>query len=76
MTLKELGEEYNERWCALMEKIKRLREEAEKLCPERRRKMMRRISSLVDSAAICKNNAKKLIEYYERENPENENEQG
>ena len=64
MTIEELGGEYNAQWSAIMEKIKRMQEEAKTLCPEKRLKLMRRISSLADSALICKKAAKKLMNYY------------
>ncbi len=64
MTIEELGKEYNAQWSAIMEKIKRMQEEAKLLSPEKRLKLMRRISSLADSALICKQAAKKLMNYY------------
>ncbi len=70
MTIEELGNQYNDQWLALMEKIKRLRAEAESLCPERKRKVMKRLCSLMESAATCKQYAKKLTEYYQKENRE------
>ena len=67
MTLEEMGNEYNEQWKALMERILLLRKNVEGLKPELQRKQLRRINSLMDSAAVCKRCAEKLTNYYWRD---------
>lgn len=67
MTLEEMGNEYNEQWKALMERILQLRKNVEGLKPELKRKQLRRIYSLMDSAAVCKRSAEKLTNYYRRD---------
>jgi len=49
-----------------MDKIRILHKEAENLPPEKKLKLMRKIRSLLDSAILCRENAKHLIEYYKR----------
>ena len=66
MTLEELGKQYEEQWKTLMEKIRILHKEAENLPPEKKLKLMRKIRSLLDSAILCRENAKHLTEYYKR----------
>lgn len=67
MTLEEMGNEYNEQWKVLMDRILQLRENAKGLKPELQRKQLRRINSLMDSAAVCKRCAEKLTNYYRRD---------
>lgn len=65
MTLQELGNEYSKKADEIIEKVHSLRLQAEKLSPEYRRKLNRRIRSLYEDALNCKQTAKQLCSYYE-----------
>lgn len=64
MTLENLGMEYMDRWNILMERIKKLYEQSKTLPPEKRRKVNKRINSLLSSAKACKETANHLLNYY------------
>lgn len=66
MTLYELGEEYEKRAEQVTLRIHKLNEQLKKLTGENRVYMRRRIYQLYIDATNCRNTAKKLKEYYER----------
>lgn len=66
MTLKEMGQEYVATADKLLLKVKELKEQAEQLSPEKRRRLNKRIRSLYEDALSCRYTAKQLFEYSEK----------
>ena len=73
MTLYELGLEYEKRALAVTERIHKLNKELKNLSGEDKVYMRRRIYLLYVDATYCRETAKKLKEYYERKNPDGQN---
>lgn len=66
MTLKELGEQYNEAYCSLMKRINELRKTVDELSGNEKIAEQRRILSLYNDALYCRKIYEKLVNYYKK----------
>lgn len=66
MTIEELGTEYFKKADELAEKVKILKQKAEALSPEKRKRYNKRIYSLLSDAIECKKIARHLCDYYKK----------